>query len=139
MVNHPKHYTSSKTGIEVIEVTRYLTGSLSNAWKYCCRYLLKDTPKQDLEKACFYLRDFCNHPAINAYTCTDEQCKRLLKKMSKFIEVEDIAEIRAVMIFIKNMVNICYNGDKDAEILANEIGADEVINNLKYYADALGE
>lgn len=138
MVNHPKHYTSSKSGVEVIEVTRYLTGSLSNAWKYCCRYLNKGTPQQDLKKAIFYLKDFCNFPAISAYTCTDEQCKKLLEKMNKFIEVEDIEEIKAVMVFIKNMVNICLNGG-DGEISVDEIGASEVIDNLNCYADAIGE
>lgn len=138
MVNHPKHYTSSKSGIEVIEVTRYLTGSLSNAWKYCCRYQIKGTPQQDLKKAIFYLKDFCNFPAINAYTCTDTQCKKLLEKMDKFIEVEEIEEIKAVLTFIRNMVNICYNGDKSASILADEIGASEIINNLDVYADAIG-
>ena len=49
-VNHPKHYTSHESGIQAIEITRYLIGDLSNAWKYAMRYEDKKTPKKDLQK-----------------------------------------------------------------------------------------
>lgn len=60
LVNHPPHYTSGK--IEVIDYIEdrlgvdgfksYLEGQVH---KYIARFNLKGTPKQDLEKARFYL------------------------------------------------------------------------------------
>lgn len=57
MVNHPKHYNSHPSGMEVIEVTRYLSFDLGNAVKYMMRHGHKGSSKQDLEKATWYLRD----------------------------------------------------------------------------------
>lgn len=139
MVNHPKHYTSSKTGIEVIEVTRYLSGSLSNAWKYCCRYMSKGKPRQDLKKAIFYLNDFLKFPAISSYTCTDAQCEKLLENMDKFIEVEDSEEIKDTMLLIKNFVHACLTGKDCDGFTEQKINAKRVIKHLDIYADAIGE
>ena len=54
-VNHPSHYTQGK--IEVLDFILdqkfgYLAGQVI---KYMCRYRYKGNPKQDLEKARFYL------------------------------------------------------------------------------------
>ena len=54
-VNHPSHYTQGK--IEVLSFILdqkfgYLAGQVI---KYMCRYRYKGNPKQDLEKARFYL------------------------------------------------------------------------------------
>ncbi len=139
MVNHPKHYTSSKSGVEVIEVTRYLTGSLSNAWKYCCRYNYKGTPKQDLNKAIFYLNDFKKNPAISAYTCTDEQCKKLLENMDKFISVEESEEIKGAMLLIRSLVLICLAGTLEEKKFRKIKDFDRTVKHLGIYADAIGD
>lgn len=55
MVNHPPHYTYG--GIEVIEITRLLSFDIGNAIKYILRHEHKGNPKQDLEKALWYLED----------------------------------------------------------------------------------
>lgn len=55
-VNHPKHYTSHKSGIECIQVTRHMSFNLGNAFKYIWRADLKNGI-EDLEKAMWYLRD----------------------------------------------------------------------------------
>ena len=60
-VNKPSHYRSHESGIEAIEVTRCLIGDLSNAWKYAMRYDCKGTPKKDLMKLCWYLKDWYKH------------------------------------------------------------------------------
>lgn len=57
VVNHPKHYTSHPSGIEVIEITRHMNFCLGNAIKYILRCDLKGKPIEDLEKAIFYLND----------------------------------------------------------------------------------
>lgn len=58
-VNHPKHYTSHSSGVEAIEITRWLRGPYSNACKYVMRGWdgLKGDPIEDLEKALWYLDD----------------------------------------------------------------------------------
>lgn len=60
-VNVPKHYRTHESGIEAIEITRYLPGDLSNAWKYGMRYEDKGTPKKDLLKLCWYMNDYHTH------------------------------------------------------------------------------
>lgn len=57
MVNHPKHYTSHPSGIEVIEITRHMNFNLGNAVKYILRCDLKNNATEDLEKAIFYIKD----------------------------------------------------------------------------------
>jgi len=57
LVNNPKHYTSHPSGIEAIEVTRWMTYNLGNVVKYVWRSELKGNNVQDLEKAQFYLND----------------------------------------------------------------------------------
>jgi hypothetical protein len=59
MVNHPKHYTSHPSGIEAIQITRWMNFNLGNAIKYIWRAGLKnqDSQVQDLEKAVFYIND----------------------------------------------------------------------------------
>lgn len=64
-VNHPSHYTSNPSGIECIDVVRYMTFNIGNVVKYCWRAGLKSeegmTDKEkrieDLKKAQFYLND----------------------------------------------------------------------------------
>lgn len=56
-VNHPKHYTSHPSGIECIQVTRYMNFNKGNAVKYIWRAGDKGNEVQDLEKAIWYLKD----------------------------------------------------------------------------------
>ena len=54
-VNHPKHYTSHPSGVEVIEITEHLNFCLGNAVKYILRCDLKGKPIEDLRKARWYI------------------------------------------------------------------------------------
>lgn len=55
-VNHPKHYTSHPSGIEVIEITEHMNFCLGNVIKYVLRADLKHKDATtDLEKARWYL------------------------------------------------------------------------------------
>jgi hypothetical protein len=58
-VNHPDHYTSHPSGVEVIEITRWMTFNKGNAVKYILRAGLKpgSYETEDLEKAIWYLKD----------------------------------------------------------------------------------
>lgn len=57
LVNHPPHYTSHPSGIEAIEITRWMNFNLGNAMKYIWRAGLKVDAIEDLKKAEFYIRD----------------------------------------------------------------------------------
>ena len=59
MVNHPKHYTSDKSGVECIDVVRHRNYNIGNAIKYLWRAGIKDEDKhiEDLKKAIFYIKD----------------------------------------------------------------------------------
>lgn len=54
-VNHPKHYTDTPFGMEVIEITDKYDFSVGNALKYILRAGKKGDAIEDLEKAIWYL------------------------------------------------------------------------------------
>jgi hypothetical protein len=56
-VNHPTHYTSHKSGVEAIRITRHMGFSLGNAFKYIFRRGKKDEEPRDIAKAIWYVRD----------------------------------------------------------------------------------
>lgn len=53
-VNHPKHYTSHKSGVECIQITEHMSFTLGNAIKYIWRADLKNGV-EDLKKARWYI------------------------------------------------------------------------------------
>lgn len=58
LINHPPHYKGDRFEcIQVIEAYR-LGYHLGNAFKYLVRHERKGTPRQDLEKALWYLERF---------------------------------------------------------------------------------
>ena len=54
-VNHPKHYTDHKSGVECIQITEHMNFCLGNAVKYIWRADLKDDAIEDLQKAVWYI------------------------------------------------------------------------------------
>jgi len=54
-VNHPIHYTSHPSGIEVIQITEHMNFCLGNAIKYILRSDLKGKQIEDLKKAVWYI------------------------------------------------------------------------------------
>lgn len=56
-VNHPAHYTSHPSGVECIEVTRWMNFNMGNAIKYIWRAGNKGNALEDLKKARWYLDD----------------------------------------------------------------------------------
>lgn len=63
MVDHPAHYNGHPSGVECIELIRYLNFNLGSAVKYVFRRGEKGSVVQDLEKAVWYLRDFHRDPS----------------------------------------------------------------------------
>lgn len=65
-INHPLHYNSHPSGIECIEVARYMSFNLGNVLKYIWRHGKKRSETnqdelsnaiEDLEKAAWYLQN----------------------------------------------------------------------------------
>ena len=63
-VDRPSHYQTHPSGIEAIEVVRYMGFNLGNALKYLWRLGEKDGPYKNAKKALWYLVDEQNamHP-----------------------------------------------------------------------------
>jgi hypothetical protein len=55
-VNHPKHYTSHKSGVECITVIEHMNFCIGNAVKYLWRADEKGAPIEDLHKAIWYIQ-----------------------------------------------------------------------------------
>ena len=130
-VNIPKHYRTHESGIEAIEITRYLIGDLSNAWKYGMRYEDKNTPKKDIKKLCWYLRDFKEHfiDFNNECTANVEVPLFVRDKMIKVIDTEPVIVIRSAFEQIYTIVM--------AGGLLFPKAYDKVISDLEAYADTL--
>ena len=56
-VNHPSHYTSHPSGVECIQITRWMNFNMGNAIKYIWRAGNKGNALEDLKKARWYLDD----------------------------------------------------------------------------------
>lgn len=61
-VNHPDHYTSHPSGIECLQITRWMNFNVGNAFKYCWRAPYKGKRFEDLKKAVFYIDDEIRRP-----------------------------------------------------------------------------
>lgn len=56
-INSPKHYNSSPSGIEAIEILRHMNFNVGNAAKYLFRCGLKGDAIEDLKKSRWYIND----------------------------------------------------------------------------------
>lgn len=120
-VNKPKHYRSHESGIEAIEITRWLQFDLGNCWKYCMRYRDKGTPKKDLMKALWYINDF--HKFFIDYnndsTFIHKIPEDIIEKMIKVTETDPVAEVRAMFELI--IMISTQNGVIDPKIIDTTI------------------
>lgn len=99
-VNHPSHYVSHPSGVETINITREFEFALGNAWKYLMRFRYKGKPKEDLEKAVWYMNDYMNHRDLYAeFTVKHDLCKTeyLINNARKVIAAEKIPEVKHAM------------------------------------------
>jgi hypothetical protein len=66
-VDHPAHYNQHPSGVECIDIVRWMGFNLGNVVKYLWRDGLKDTEVelQDLEKAAWYLNNEINRRKAN--------------------------------------------------------------------------
>lgn len=90
MVNKPPHYNSHPSGVEVIEVTRYMSFDLGNAVKYMMRHGHKGSSRQDLDKAVWYLKDHIG--AFGFVNDIHRTAARNLRLMISFTPDDPLAE-----------------------------------------------
>ena len=71
-VDHPAHYNQHPSGVECIDIVRWMGFNLGNVVKYLWRDGLKDTEVelQDLEKAAWYLNNEINRRKANDNSTT---------------------------------------------------------------------
>lgn len=130
-VNKPNHYRSHESGIEAIEVTRYMQFDLGNCWKYCMRYQDKGTPKKDLLKAVWYIKDFTKYFIDYKNDCTyiHNMPENIITLMCKVADAEP-NEI------IKNIFNLIIMLTTQNEIIDRK-NFDNSIYELEQYANNL--
>lgn len=56
-VDHPAHYTSHPSGVECIEISRWMCSDLGQAFQYIWRCGDKANTLEDLRKAQWFIRD----------------------------------------------------------------------------------
>jgi hypothetical protein len=104
-VNHPEHYNKSDSGVETINIARYFDFDCGNALKYLMRFRYKQKPREDLEKAIWYLRDKYWHTALTSS----------VDRLNSYIKVpynEEVYQfIRAVVrteknIYVRNAITL---------------------------------
>jgi hypothetical protein len=114
-INHPHHYTASKSGIEAIQITEHMSFCLGNAIKYLWRQGLKGPAIDDLRKADRYL-DFevkrvlrgngcvmglssAHRPALVAFMDGEPQTDMTLAiyKIATAVSVDDLLSVRAMV------------------------------------------
>lgn len=91
MVNNPPHYNNHPSGIEVIEITKHLNFCIGNAVKYILRHAKKGTPKQDLEKAEWYIKreaPWLERPRIEIHT-NKPWPDIAVEKLMRYLAVDD--------------------------------------------------
>lgn len=94
-VDHPPHYNKHPSGIEVIEIVRYMGFNLGNAFKYVARHMEKGDPVKDLNKAAWYLADYIQHQRDKARTVSySDECGKV---SDKFIAGEPDEGIRTLL------------------------------------------
>lgn len=54
-VDHPRHYNTSPSGVECIDVVEHMTFNVGNAIKYLWRAGLKGDAIEDLRKSLWYV------------------------------------------------------------------------------------
>ena len=82
MVNHPPHYKDA-SGIECIEVTKYMGFLSGNCFKYLYRAGKKGSTVEDLQKAAWYAERAWNNNDIQP---SDNDWRRNIREVARYRE-----------------------------------------------------
>ena len=138
-VNHPSHYVSHPSGVETINITREFEFALGNAWKYLMRFRYKGKPKEDLEKAVWYMNDYMNHRDLYAeFTVKlgNEKTENLINNARKVIAAEKIPEVKHAMraileqaLFGRNVVCDFIKAELELELQIEKIATSLILGD----------
>lgn len=104
-INHPRHYNTHPSGVEVKEVTNHMNFNCGSAFKYVLRREEKGARDKDLRKALWYLDE---QLSISQKDCTafGYSAQRALYRM---VTAEPDTRVKLFMIC---MFIFCVNGDR---------------------------
>lgn len=138
-VNHPSHYVSHPSGVETINITREFEFALGNAWKYLMRFRYKGKPKEDLEKAVWYMNDYMNHRDLyTEFTVKlgNEKTENLINNARKVIAAEKIPEVKHAMraileqaLFGRNVVCDFIKAKLELELQVEKIATSPILGD----------
>lgn len=138
-VNHPSHYVSHPSGVETINITREFEFALGNAWKYLMRFRYKGKPKEDLEKAVWYMNDYMCHRDLYAdfsVKLGNEKTENLINNARKVIAAEKIPEVKHAMraileqaLFGRNVVCDFINAKVELELQVEKIATSLILGD----------
>lgn len=115
-INKPKHYNIHSSGIECIEITKYMPFCLGNAIKYIWRAGLKnDDVIEDYKKAIWYLKEqagFNHHvnflpeimDKINTLCCYNDILSRVLIIYNRQ-EFKQFEKCTQIIYLLQNIIN----------------------------------
>lgn len=136
-VNYPSHYVSHPSGVETINITREFEFALGNAWKYLMRFRYKGKPKEDLEKAVWYMNDYMNHRDLYAeftVKLSNEKTENLINNARKVIAAEKIPEVKHAMraileqaLFGRNVVCDFIKAELELELQVEKIATSLIL------------
>lgn len=138
-VNHPSHYVSHPSGVETINITREFEFALGNAWKYLMRFRYKGKPKEDLEKAVWYMNDYMCHRDLYAEFSVklgNEKTENLINNARKVIAAEKIPEVKHAMraileqaLFGRNVVCDFIKANLELELQVEKIATSLILGD----------
>ena len=92
MVNNPPHYNFHESGVECIELTRWMSGNLAAAFKYVFRAEHKGNVLENYEKSLWYVKDEINRlhyvSRILSSGIPDDEYSMFLVKLGMVVGLE---------------------------------------------------
>lgn len=131
-VNHPQHYNSHQSGVEIIDVTDSMPFCVGNAWKYVARAGLKEKAIEDLKKAIWYLRREITRRQRPGHGRLATEDEFNAAAYEKFVKAEPSVDLRA---FYEAVWRACGNDEwaddltKAVEIIKERIAHMQAIED----------
>lgn len=129
LVNHPSHYTSHPSGVELILITEDMNcPNLANVVKYIGRFLYKGTPLLDLEKGAFYIkrererrdRRVNEFGSFYIFGNLEEPWNPVHARFYRYIDAEPNHAVKRALVAAWNLDQMDWNRNTDASNLQQE-------------------
>jgi hypothetical protein len=98
-IDHPKHYNSHPSGLEVIVLLDDMTANIGNVTKYILRHVLKDGFK-DAKKAVWYAERAVSNHELDTFMPWSVRGRRLQHNLQRFIDTESDRRVQRILLQI---------------------------------------